>query len=178
MFTLIHHVSTDAKKLFFFKGYFSAFFTEVLFDRAFSYFHARSVPSAKPFDSFLSFTPATLFYLTGAALLSFMNFSVQASIPARSTDTLFRVKRRNLRSVKPPVIGLRGYRIRLHGRFSRKQIAAAYHFQEGAMPLSSMDSKVDYGFATIALRNSAVGIKVWLYKSGSPELSELNYTFI
>lgn len=101
-----------------------------------------------------------MFSLTGGVLFSFLNFSVQTSVLPRALDTEFRVKRRDLRRARAPVIGLQGFRIRLHGRFTRKQIAAAYHFQEGSMSLSSMDVFMDYGFATTPLRNSAIGIKV------------------
>lgn len=101
-----------------------------------------------------------MFHLTGGVLLSFLNFSSQSSAPARAADSEFQIKRRSLRQGRPPVIGLQGFRIRLHGRFTRKQIAAAYHFQEGVMSLNTMDISVDYGFATIPLRNSAVGVKV------------------
>ena len=178
IFTFVQHLTTDAKKLFFFKGYFYGYFCEMLYDRLLGYHNARSIVSGKKvYDSFLSVTPAALFHLTGGVLLSFLNFSAQASAPARSLDTIFSVKRRTFRLARPPALGLQGFRIRLHGRFTRKQIAASYHFQEGAMPLSSMNSFIDYGFATIPLRNSAIGIKVWLYKGGSPDVCELNYTF-
>lgn len=76
--------------------------------------------------------------------------------------------RRSFRSFSPLASGLRGFRIRLHGRFSRKQIASAFHFQEGPMPLSTVGASIDYGFATIPLRNSAIGVKVWFYRQGTP----------
>jgi hypothetical protein len=156
--TLVHHLTVEARRLYFLKGYFYAFFYEMAFNHLLSYHIGRQV-SNNPGDLF-SVTSSTLCQLTGAVLLSFLNFSVQSSTPARSTDTFFGVKRRNFRLAKAPALGLQGFRIRLHGRFTRKQIAASYHFQEGSMPTSSMNAFIDYAFTTIPLRNSAIGIKV------------------
>lgn len=164
LFSFVNYLTADAKKLFFFKGYFSGYFSEMVYDRLLSYHNARSFFKTstinKDYASFLRPSPAALFHLTGGVLVSFLNFSAQSSAPARSLDTIFAVKRRTFRLTRPPALGLQGFRIRLHGRFTRKQIAAAYHFQEGAMPLSTMSSFIDYGFATIPLRNSSIGIKV------------------
>lgn len=148
------------KKLIFFSHYYVGFFFEFLRDRLLNYETARSLLLQGSFFSFRGINCSTLYHLTGASLLSFLKFSIQHSVPPRSMDTLFAVNRQRFRSFTPPACGITGYRIRLHGRFTRKQIAAAYHYQEGSLSLSSLDSFIDYGFATVPLRNSAIGIKV------------------
>ena len=159
-FTFLQQLTADAKKLFFVKGYFIGFFSELAFNRMMSYHSTKTTTPTTASEAFRGVTPAALYHLTGGVLLSFLNFSAQASIPPRSLDSIFAIKRRNFRLAKAPALGLQGFRIRLHGRFTRKQIAASYHFQEGSMPLSSMKAFIDYGFTTVPLRNSAIGVKV------------------
>jgi Ribosomal protein S3, C-terminal domain len=178
LYSFVYHFTSQAKKLFFFKNYALAFFLEYVFDRFANYEMAHSFLSRQPFAAFRGLSSAGLYHLTGASLLSFLSFSSQASISPRSYDTLFAVKRQLIRRSKKPAIGIQGFRVRLHGRFTRKQIAASYHFQEGAMPLSAVDVSIDYGFATVPLRNSAIGIKVWLYRRGLPPLADFSYTFL
>jgi len=63
-----------------------------------------------------------------------------------------------------PDRGLIGYKIQLRGRFTRKQIAAKHVFKGGHVPLNTLNSNIDYGFATVPIKNSAIGVKVWLYR--------------
>lgn len=67
---------------------------------------------------------------------------------------------------------LKGYKMHLKGRFTRKQRAASYWFSKGKVPLNSIDSFVDFAFFTIPLKNSAITVKIWLYKS-----SDLLHTY-
>jgi small subunit ribosomal protein S3 len=66
--------------------------------------------------------------------------------------------------------GLLGFKIQFRGRFTRKQIAACYKYVNGKMPLTSIDANIDYAFRSVAIKNSAVGVKVWFYKGqkGTP----------
>ena len=57
-----------------------------------------------------------------------------------------------------------GYKIQLRGRFTRKQIAAKHIFKGGHVPLNTLNSNIDYGFATVPIKNSAIGVKIWLYR--------------
>ena len=50
-------------------------------------------------------------------------------------------------------------------RFRRKQRAASYWFSKGKVPLNTINSLIDYAYYTIPLKNSAITVKVWLYKS-------------
>lgn len=68
---------------------------------------------------------------------------------------------------------LKGYKMYLSGRFRRKQRAAYYWFSKGKVPLNTLSAFIDYAYYTIPLKNSAITVKVWLYKSSS--LSNLYY---
>ena len=58
-----------------------------------------------------------------------------------------------------------GYKMYLSGRFKRKQRAAYYWFSKGKVPLNTLKAHIDYSYYTIALKNSAITVKIWLYKS-------------
>jgi len=60
---------------------------------------------------------------------------------------------------------LYGYKFHFSGRFTRKQRAASWWYIKGAIPASSMNYDVDYGYFTITLRYSACTLKIWLYKN-------------
>jgi ribosomal protein S3 len=60
-----------------------------------------------------------------------------------------------------------GYKMAFRGRFSRKQRASFVWTQIGKAPLNTISIYIDYTFFTIPLKNSAVSIKIWLYKNKS-----------
>ena len=62
-----------------------------------------------------------------------------------------------------------GYKLAFKGRFSRKQRASNIWFMRGKMSLNTLSIKVDYHFFTIALKNSAISVKIFLYKSSYKE---------
>lgn len=152
--------SNEAKKLFFFAQNSMAFFFELFNEYHLNYETSQGFFSYESLSTFRGLSSASLLFLTGAVLLDFLKFSLKNQVISRSMDSMLQIKRRNFRSLIVPAVGLQGFRIRLHGRFTRKQIASSYHFQEGSIPLSSIDASMDYGFTTVPLRNSAVGIKV------------------
>jgi ribosomal protein S3 len=57
---------------------------------------------------------------------------------------------------------VRGYKITCSGRFSRKQRTTYSWKSFGSLGLSSMKSKLDYSYKTIALKYSSCTIKVWV----------------
>lgn len=159
-FNVVTRLSSEVRKLFFYSFYAAAFFVELAGLYHLNYESSRSFFDKSSFFSLQNFSRNTFLFLSGAALCDFLKFSLRHPVNARKLDSQFPVNRRTHRFFAVPALGLNGFRIRLHGRFTRKQIAASYHFQEGALPLSSLDSTIDYGFATVPLRNSAIGIKV------------------
>jgi hypothetical protein len=60
---------------------------------------------------------------------------------------------------------LLGYKLAFKGRFSRKQRASNIWYMHGKVPLNTLSVKLDYFFFTIPLKNSAISIKIILYKS-------------
>jgi ribosomal protein S3 len=61
----------------------------------------------------------------------------------------------------------------LSGRFRRKQRASSYWLSKGQVPLNTLEAFIDYAYYTIPLRNSAITVKIWLYKSSN--ISNLSY---
>lgn len=57
---------------------------------------------------------------------------------------------------------VKGYRITCSGRFSRKQRTTYSWKSFGSLALSTMKSKLDYSYRTIALKYSSCTIKVWI----------------
>lgn len=92
--------------------------------------------------------------------LRYLRFSM-FKFSLTSYYNLLHLNRKQLRdSPKRAPYGLLGFKFHLKGRFTRKQIAASHVFRKGSIPLSSITANIDYAFATISLKNSAVGIKV------------------
>jgi hypothetical protein len=61
---------------------------------------------------------------------------------------------------------IKGFKIQLCGRLSRRQRASKYIITAGTVPLSTCTINVDYSYYTVPLRNSSVTIKVWLTRNG------------
>lgn len=78
---------------------------------------------------------------------------------------LLGLNKSKLRLYKPKrFCGLMGFKFHYKGRFSRKQIATSSWFRFGKVPLNTISAIIDYAFYTVPLKNSAVSIKIWLYK--------------
>lgn len=60
-----------------------------------------------------------------------------------------------------------GYKLVFKGRFSRKQRASKATLIIGKIPLNTLKFKVDYVFMTVPLKNSAISLKLYLYKNVS-----------
>ena len=82
----------------------------------------------------------------------------------------WKFKNFNLRNIRQKYIIkyksiLMGFKFAFRGRFSRKQRASFIWIHEGKVPLNTLNLFIDYSFLTISLKNSAVGIKIWLYRN-------------
>ena len=73
----------------------------------------------------------------------------------KNINFLFRTLMRKKRLVK-------GYKITCSGRFSRKQRATYTWKSFGSLAFSTVKSKLDYSYRTIALKYSSCTIKVWI----------------
>jgi small subunit ribosomal protein S3 len=60
--------------------------------------------------------------------------------------------------------GVRGIKIRVGGRLNGAEIAREETFKEGNIPLHTLRSDIDYGFAFAKTTYGTIGVKVWTYK--------------
>jgi len=60
-----------------------------------------------------------------------------------------------------------GFKMSFKGRFTRKQRASSIWFHQGFVPLNTIKGYIDFAFFTIPLKNSAISIKLWLYKNSN-----------
>jgi small subunit ribosomal protein S3 len=58
--------------------------------------------------------------------------------------------------------GARGIKIQLSGRLGGSEMARCEKALEGSIPLSTLRTKVEYGFAEAATAQGNIGIKVWI----------------
>jgi small subunit ribosomal protein S3 len=69
--------------------------------------------------------------------------------------------------------GAQGVRILLGGRLGGAEMTRRLDNRLGAMPLSSLQANIDYGFAESFTTYGSIGVKVWVYKGEySTELAE------
>lgn len=66
--------------------------------------------------------------------------------------------------------GAKGVKIRVSGRLGGSEIARSEWYLEGRLPLHTLRSDIDYGFAEARTTYGVIGVKVWIYKG---ELAEL-----
>lgn len=58
-----------------------------------------------------------------------------------------------------------GYKMKLAGRFSRKQRAGHWWFSKGKAPLNTLTALIDYAYYALPIVNSVISVRIWLYKS-------------
>ena len=59
--------------------------------------------------------------------------------------------------------GAQGIKIKCSGRLGGAEIARSEWMKEGRVPLHTLRSDIDYGFATANTSFGAIGIKVWVF---------------
>ncbi len=60
--------------------------------------------------------------------------------------------------------GVRGIKVRVSGRLNGAEIARSEWYLHGQLPLQTLRSDIDYGFAEANTTYGQIGIKVWLCK--------------
>lgn len=60
--------------------------------------------------------------------------------------------------------GVRGIKVRVSGRLNGAEIARSEWYLHGQLPLQTLRSDIDYGFAEASTTYGQIGIKVWLCK--------------
>ena len=64
---------------------------------------------------------------------------------------------------KATAAGVQGIKIRLSGRLGGAEIARSEWMKEGRVPLHTLRSDIDYGFAVANTSFGAIGCKVWVF---------------
>jgi len=64
---------------------------------------------------------------------------------------------------KATAAGVQGIKIRLSGRLGGAEIARTEWMKEGRVPLHTLRSDIDYGFAVGNTSFGAIGVKVWVF---------------
>lgn len=59
--------------------------------------------------------------------------------------------------------GVQGIKIKCSGRLGGAEIARTEQMKEGRVPLHTLRSDIDYGFATANTSFGAIGVKVWVF---------------
>ncbi len=60
--------------------------------------------------------------------------------------------------------GAKGIKVRVSGRLGGREIARAEWYLEGQLPLHTLRSDIDYGFAEANTTYGVIGVKVWIYR--------------
>lgn len=68
--------------------------------------------------------------------------------------------------------GAKGVKIRLAGRLGGHEMSRAEEIRLGAIPLSTLQSHVDYGFCESNTTYGILGVKVWIYNGLYSDVSE------
>ena len=64
---------------------------------------------------------------------------------------------------KATAAGVQGIKIRVSGRLGGAEISRSEWVKEGRIPLHTLRSDIDYGFAVANTTFGAIGVKVWIY---------------
>jgi small subunit ribosomal protein S3 len=59
--------------------------------------------------------------------------------------------------------GAQGVKIKVSGRLGGKEIAGSEWLKEGRIPLHTLRSDIDYGFAQANTTFGVIGVKVWVF---------------
>lgn len=66
--------------------------------------------------------------------------------------------------------GAKGIKVRVGGRLGGAEIARSEWYLEGRLPLHTLRSEIDYGFAEARTTYGVIGVKVWIYRGESREV--------
>jgi small subunit ribosomal protein S3 len=58
--------------------------------------------------------------------------------------------------------GAKGCNVKISGRLGGAEIARVEHDMQGSVPLNSLNTKVDYGYAIARTTAGSVGVRVWI----------------
>ncbi len=68
--------------------------------------------------------------------------------------------------------GARGMKINIAGRLGGAEIARSEHDGAGSVPLNSLNTKIDYGYATALTSAGIIGVRVWVNHGKYTDLAD------
>lgn len=68
--------------------------------------------------------------------------------------------------------GAKGMKINVAGRLGGAEIARVEHDASGSVPLNSLNTKIDYGYATASTAAGIIGVRVWINHGKYADLAE------
>ncbi len=71
-------------------------------------------------------------------------------------------------------LGAQGVKVSCKGRLGGAELARAEWYREGKLPLQTLRSDIDYGFAVAKTKYGTIGVKVWIYKGEVLEKEDLS----
>ncbi len=95
------------------------------------------------------------------------NPDINADLVAQSVATQLEGRKAWRRTMKMAIqkamkCGVTGIKIQLSGRLDGADIARSEHYQQGVLPLHTLRSDIDYGFATASTTFGVIGVKCWI----------------
>ena len=92
----------------------------------------------------------SFFFLNSFLKLQYLNFC---------GNDLYKI---NKTKVHKKSLSMLGFKFHFVGRFSRRQRASSIWFMQGKVPLNTLEAKIEYGYYTIPLFNSAIRVKIYI----------------
>ncbi len=71
-------------------------------------------------------------------------------------------------------LGAQGVKVSCKGRLGGAELARTEWYREGKLPLQTLRSDIDYGFAVAKTKYGTIGVKVWIYKGEFLEKEDLS----
>ncbi len=68
--------------------------------------------------------------------------------------------------------GAKGMKINIAGRLGGAEIARSEHDSAGSVPLNSLSTKIDYGYATALTSAGIIGVRVWVNHGKYADLAD------
>ena len=116
---------------------------------------------------------ATLQKIVGAKALDLnvrevKNIDADATLVAQSIATQLEKRVAWRRAMKMAMqkamkAGVQGIKVMVGGRLDGADIARSEHYQTGILPLHTLRSDIEYGFAEAHTTFGSIGVKVWVY---------------
>ena len=121
-------------------------------------------------------------YLLGPIKINFYNTS-ELSIEVIKKFIIVRLQQRfKISQIIIPIMknlkenqNILGYKFSFSGRFSRREMATYEWFVDGAIPLNTINAKIEYKQFPVLLKDGICGIKIWINRKFKEENNFIVY---